>query len=289
MYWERVMELSHKEEKLALIKDQPNRFKVYRGFKIKSLPKAKNRRRVVIEPYENATSLGSQRKNAIDLGVPDDLLIAEGSNSKSRKTLRFQYDSLGPSTRFIAGFISFNREKLNDRVNVVRNFEAVEDSDFVVRNVILNGGNADGVWAVSEIDPTQKSDYSNYFAQKIGFRLNLSLRRTLELSSYGPHVFTLQSHIAGAGGRGTDNVHLIGDSRGHSHFLTSLGKVTGTGTHQLSLGQYWSSIGNGTTESLARAILDKRLDAGTRAWIKLGYLEFTTAGGKTYPPNSITE
>jgi hypothetical protein len=91
---------------------------------------------------------------------------------------------------------------------------------------------------------------------------------------FGPAPFRLQSHVAGPPAADATNAHLIGDARGNSHFFASLGKVTGTGAHQMALRRYWESLASGTDPDIARALLERRLDAATRVWLRSGLPSF---------------
>src|SRR5207249_3280109 len=91
---------------------------------------------------------------------------------------------------------------------------------------------------------------------------------------FGPAAFTVQSHVSAPVAGDASNVHLIGDARGNSHFLASLGKVTGPGAHQMALRQYWTAVSLGLDREIASALLDRRLDAATRVWLKSGLRSF---------------
>jgi hypothetical protein len=268
----------------------------------------------VVRPYDPAKPVpaGWAKANlpygrAIKLGTPDDFLIAEGANSATRKLAGIKNIDVGPNTRYIAGFLkgktitSLVQTGAGDRVvtgGVIRRTLNVLPSGRALRHIAINPENADGTWALPEVDGdldfkdpasiakyfgtplSEKDAIHRYYAQEIAPMIGVKPEDIKPGDfSFGPGPFVLQSHVSGPPGADASNVITIGDANGNSHFLTSLGNVTGTGTHQLSLRHYWDALAHGADPRTQHAILFRRLANGSRAWIQAGLKEFVQAGG----------
>jgi hypothetical protein len=213
---------------------------------------------------------------------------------------------VGPSTRYIAGFIRGKRITSRPAAGdgrvvtsgVIRRTLRVTDDGRALRHIAIDPENLDGTWALPEVDGRldfddpasieryfgqrleRKAAIHRYYAQEIAPMIGVRPEDLHETDfSFGPGPFILQSHVSGPPADDATNVQTIGDASGNSHFLTSLGNVTGTGTHQLSLRRFWQALAHGSNERLQRALLARRIEQGTRAWIKAGLREYDTAGG----------
>ncbi len=242
--------------------------------------------------------------NNVNLGTPDDMFVAEGAGSKTRALAGSQSLEVGPSAQYIAGYFHGETVKGHDAAgNVVqggsRSIEERGKNGDIIHAVAGSGEHLDGTWALPEVDPalnlkdpasikayfgrdmSAKEATLTYYKQQIAKVLEVPPERIPDNAfEMGPAAFTMQSHVSSPVAGDASNVHLIGDSRGNSHFLASLGKVTGTGTHQMAIKQYFQALEWGMNPDVAHALLERRLDAGTRAWLKSGLPSLT---GFKYP------
>ena len=240
----------------------------------------------------------------VHLGTPDDMFIAEGAGSKTRALAGAKSLDVGPSAQYIAGYFHGETLKSVDAEGRPvqggsRSIEERGKNGDIIHAVAGSGEHLDGTWALPEVDPalnlkdpasiekyfgepmSAKAATLKYYKQQIAKVLEVSPERIPDNAfEMGPAAFTVQSHVSSPVAEDAGNVHLIGDSRGNSHFLASLGKVTGTGTHQMAIKQYFQALDWGMNPDVAHALLERRLDAGTRAWLKSGLPSLT---GFKYP------
>ena len=234
----------------------------------------------------------------IDLGIPDDLLVADSAGSKGRGMSGAESVDVGPSAQYIAGYFEgAPLRTVDEDGNVLQGgsrFRTERDrSGQPLHTVAGTGEHTTGTWALPQVDPSLNFDdpasieayfgrpmpkpeaVLTYYRQQVSKVLGVDPSAIPEKGFvFGPAAFTLQSHVTGAPAADAQNVHYIGDSRGNSHFFASLGKVTGTGAHQMALRQYWQALSWGLDPDVARALLDRRLDAATRVWLKSGLPSF---------------
>lgn len=347
LYWQRLEELAAQEAVQAKAEHREPRLNLMRGYQVTDLPVEGDRRGVhvqqVVEQLQKVDASGAPVKGPdghpvtqpythgadvpegfkvvkgpsgvdINLGVPDDLLIAEGAGSKTRAMTGAKSVDVGPSAQYIAGY--FQGAPLRSEVtNPDGSQETLQGGSRIRIDTDRNGrplhqvagsaSNSNGTWALPEVDPTlnlkdpasiqkyfghpmsEKDATAEYYRQQVSRNIGVDASQIgaggFEL---GPAAFTLQSHVSTPVADDASNVHLIGDARGNSHFLASLGKVTGTGTHQMALRHYWESLQWGTDPEIASAILDRRLDAGTRTWLKAGLPQFTDPNSPVPTPET---
>jgi hypothetical protein len=335
VYWDRLHELARNEAEVAAREGREPRLKLLRGHAAVDLPVIGDRRGIVVQKvvqrlqkqdpgnprrpelgadgmpitrdYQEGDPIPAGWRVArvaegelVDLGVPDDLLIAEGVNSQSRDRAGVSWMEIGPSAQFMAAYLEGFRippaEGAPEGAGGIRariqNVPALGEGRSLQATAV-SAEHLTGAWGLPEIDPrldlkdpasieayfghpmSEKQAILAYWKQQIAPLLGVDPGAIPDDAFiFGPGPFLLQSHVAGRPADDATNVHLIGEARGNSHFFTSLGKVTGTGTHQLSLRQFWTAIATGFNERVARAMLDRRLDAGTLAWIKAGLPAF---------------
>jgi 2-polyprenyl-6-methoxyphenol hydroxylase-like FAD-dependent oxidoreductase len=231
----------------------------------------------------------------VPLGTPDDLFIAEGAGSKTRAMAGSQSVAVGPSADFIAGYFKGAPLKNQDGVQGgARQRDDIGRDGQLLHNVAGTGSQTDGTWALPEVDRTldfkDPKSIEAYFGRPMSEKeatlayYKQQVAKVLECSpsdipdnafELNPTKFTLQSHVSSPVAADASNVHLVGDARGNSHFLASLGKVTGTGTHQMAIRQYYQALAWGLNPDVAVALLERRLDAGTRVWLKSGLPSIT--------------
>ncbi|MBT8467951.1 MAG: NAD(P)/FAD-dependent oxidoreductase [Deltaproteobacteria bacterium] len=301
VYWARLKQLEKAERRKAAKEGRKPRLTIYRGYEVAALPKSKGKKRSV-------KIRNKKTGKTIKIKRPDDIFIAEGANSATRKMAGAEFVDVGPNTRFVAGWlegIHIGSTGGGQRGVARRGFR--EDNGVALRQIALSPANENGIWALPEVparlDFDSPASIKAYFGRSMSKEAAVEAFYVREIApllgvkpevlkgkfSFGPGPFVLQSHVAGPVAKDARNVHLIGDARGNSHFLTSLGKVTGTGTHQMSMRRYWTALSEGANQKLSRAILDRRLDAGTRAWLKLGLREFTTRGGVNLGSGAVNQ
>ena len=343
LIWARLAELATIEEAAAAREGRQPRLNLMRGYEVKSLPVDGNRRQVVVqEVIQVIQKLGADGKPVLDatgkpiqlpytegmvipdgystkptrgtdgvdinLGTPDDLLVADGAGSKARAMAGAESLDVGPSARYMAGYFTGAPLRSAPDVNgkVIQGGNRyridVDSQGNPIHTVAGTSSLNDGTWALPEIDSGLNLDNPRsieaYFGQPMSKKAAVlayykqQVARVLEVDPAAirddafvmePSPFVVQSHVSSGVAADASNVHLIGDARGNSHFFASLGKVTGTGTHQMALGQYWQALAWGLDPDVARALLDRRLDAGTRVWLKSGLPSFTDP---TKPPPS---
>lgn len=292
-----------------------SRLKIFRGWEVTELPVAEEgqvRRRVVMEratPDGEASTSASRR---MDLGVPDDILLADGANSKLVSKVGSGFTEVGPNTRFVAGLI--DRFALvsasNDTGVVRRETEIHKDSvqgDQVLRHIVMSqarGKDSRNIWALvevpSDLDFTDPESVERFFGEKLSAdeatkqyfvlkalplvnrgRLDGGLEPEDLLDGelpYGPRAFVVQSRIAGQPEADAENVRCIGDAKGSGHFLASLGASTGLGPDQLALRLFWDACarkGAGGDTVLEELTLDRRLFNNAWHWLNVGLGEFS--------------
>ena len=332
MYWNRLEQLAAADAVAATAEHRAARLHLMRGYEVTGLPVDGDRRGMTIQKVEQQLQkvtpdgkpeLGPDHKPIqlpytpggevpegfkvvrgtsgvdINLGTPDDLLIAEGAGSKTRAMAGSRQVDVGPSAEYIAGYYEGAplRSMPDADGNQLRGGSRIGmDTDRSGRPLHVVAGtaaNSDGTWALPEVDPSlnfkdpksienyfgrpmsAKDATAAYYREKVGNLLHVDPAQIgKDGFELGPAPFRLQSHVSGPVANDASNVHLIGDARGNSHFLASLGKVTGTGTHQMALRSYWQALQSGFDPLLASALLDRRLDDGTRVWVKSGLPKF---------------
>ncbi|MBA3452341.1 MAG: hypothetical protein H0T42_04510, partial [Deltaproteobacteria bacterium] len=234
----------------------------------------------------------------VNLGTPDDLLVADGAGSKGRRMVGAESLPVGPSADYIAGYFEGAPLRTQDADgNTLQGGSRFHvDTDAQgnpLHTAVGTGAHTDGTWALPQVDPSldfkDPVSIEAYFGRPMSAReatltyYKQQVAQVLEVDPalirddafvFGPAAFTVQSNVSSPVASDASNVHLIGDARGNSHFFASLGKVTGTGTHQMALRQYWQALAWGLNPDVARALLDRRLDAGTRVWLKSGLPSF---------------
>lgn len=240
-----------------------------------------------------------------DLGVPHKGFVSTGASATPvLEKLGVETQLVGPSTRYISGLAEGNLDE-HDRPPAggfqgesggVRRWVVVEE-DRALRPIALSPHVARAIWGLIEVDPrlnfgdpksieswfgrslTPKEAVTAYYTQKLSeLSRRYSAQEIAQALIWGPHLFTLQSRVSGPVAADAQNMTLLGDSRGNSHFLTSLGRVMG-GEMQIAIRRYVESIQSGTDDRVASALLDRRLDACIRAWLVAGLSEFTEPGG----------
>ncbi|MBK8010152.1 MAG: NAD(P)/FAD-dependent oxidoreductase [Deltaproteobacteria bacterium] len=290
------------------------RLEMLRGWQVTALPVAEEgeaRRRVVIEPSNASGEASAAGRERRDLGVPDDILLADGANSKLVSMVGSGFTDVGPNTRFVAGLIDrFALVVAGNGSGVVRRETEVHKvpghGDQVLRHIVMSqarGQDSRNVWALVEVpsdldfaDPASVQRFfgealseddatRQYFALKVLPLVNRERSdRGLEPEDllagalpYGPRAFVVQSRIAGQPNADAQNVHCIGDAKGSSHFLASLGASTGMGPDQLALRLYWDACarkGIGGDTALEELALERRLFNNVRHWLDVGLSEF---------------
>jgi hypothetical protein len=251
----------------------------------------------------------------MDLGVPNDLFIADGAGSRLRGMVGSESVDVGPSADFIAGYFHGAPLRSQGVQGGARIFEERGRDGRITHAVAGTASTGDATWALPEIDPTldlgDPASIERYFGQPMSQKeatltyYKQQIAKVLEISpddipndafELGPTPFTMQSHVSTPVADDAKNVHLIGDARGNSHFFASLGKGTGTGPHEMAILLYFQALRWGMNPVVARALLDHRLDAATRVWLKSGLPSLTgfahphEAGMKFKPdPDVATE
>jgi len=336
--WARLDQLAKKEaDKAASTPGYKPRLQLLKDHEIDETPVEGDKRRVVVKKtadmWVNAAT-GEQRAivkgaptpagfskrlvktgEAIDLGVPDLFLVAEGAGSSTRNMIGgFEWQEVGPNTRYIAGYvkgITLSSRPDPDtglgggKAGVVRRSlrtENIEGADgtktaVALRSIAISPENLKDIWALAEVDPRLDFDkpesikaffhkdmpkeeaVKSYYAQHIS---KLTGRGEDEIKNamfdYGPTPFVLQSHITGPAPDNAQNVQVIGDAKANSHFLTSFGAVGGSTNTPIALRQYYADLDNGLHPDIARATLAKRVDINAVAWVRNGLKEFTGVG-----------
>jgi serine phosphatase RsbU (regulator of sigma subunit) len=236
----------------------------------------------------------------INLGTPDDLFLAEGAGSRSRAKVGAAQADVGPEAHFIAGY--FEGAPVRGPGGEQGGGRTVLEHDSqgeLIATTAGTGSHTDGTWALPQVDSALKlndpKSIEAYFGKPMSAReatltyYKQQVAKVLQVDPsqipddgfvFGPAAFKLQSHVTGPVDGNSSNVHLLGDSRGNSHFFASLGKVTGTGAHQMAIRQYYQALSWGLDPTIASALLDRRLDAATRVWLKSGLQSFNDPARK---------
>ncbi|MBK8010446.1 MAG: FAD-binding protein [Deltaproteobacteria bacterium] len=291
-------------------KEGRERLRILRGWEVTELPVAEEgevRRRVIVERSTTGRDATVSEPERQDLGVPDDIILADGANSKLVSKVGTGFADVGPNTRFVAGLIDrLALMSAGEGKGVVR--RATEDYEsLILRHIVMSQASRDSskVWALvevpSDLDFTDEQSVRRFFGESLSeeeaTRQYFALK-TLPLINrgrsdggfepgdllnedlpYGPRMFVMQSRIAGQPDFDAQNVHCVGDAKGFSHFLASLGASTGLGPDQLALGLYWGACGRkraGRDTVLESMTLDRRLFNNVWHWQNVGLGEFSS-------------
>ncbi|MFG1948686.1 hypothetical protein [Nonomuraea sp. NPDC048826] len=251
-------------------------------------------------------------REAIDLGVPELFVIAEGFDCADAAKLGFEQrdvsvdhqDGRGPvvaQADFVAGLLEILIDgRLRRRIS--SQFDA-DGREYWVRQIAVGHENDPEVgWILVQVpdfksfDPIaeglvptgtdlQSAEYYGAYqhmlyefyieqaAEVLG--IDQSALRRVQMA-YGPKLFSLIERM-GEDALVASNGVVAGDSFGNGHFLTSGGAMTGMIGHSSRILRYWQARNLGITPEAAIRDLADSIRQDTNAWLEVSASEYSNA------------
>lgn len=267
------------------LKEQPN-VRVHSNMQISlSEPDEQGRYSVSVAPRKGGT--------AVALGTPDLVVVSEGANSATRKTLGIETAATSPQERIIGGVVGASS---GGRAALKYDDKKRDDgSTERILSMALGSAKNDKTWVLveapqselfdpgPELDPTspeyreaQQQLIEKHFRSEAALVMEQDVSdATLEGPMVGtrPTLFTLQQRMSSRATAGANLVGL-GDFVGNAHFIVGGGMATSAVSHVERLKDLVFDLEMGVDKGAAMSKYNQGALADTLAWGKRGIHEF---------------
>lgn len=282
------------------------------------IPCLDGRKRVRIEALQEFDFKGQfvrvrePNSEAIELGVPELFMIAQGFNSTDAKRLGFKQQDVEVDHEDGRGAVVAQADYLAGLVEVLiggrlrRRISSEFDQDgkeYWVRQIAVGHENDPEVgWVLVQVpdfktfdpiesgllpagtDPDSPEFFAsyqhliyNYYMEQAADILEISKQDLMKVQMiYGPTLFSLVERV-GADPQIAVNGVIAGDSFGNGHFMTSGGAMTGMIGHSARVLEYWQARDAGTSPSEAIRHLANSIREDTHAWLQVSAKEYSQA------------
>jgi len=213
---------------------------------------------------------------------PDLLIVAEGSNSKTRDALGIKPVPASPKRFQVAGLI----ETPDGRKSITRRYRYDKMGKMI--SITMGNSDAKGLWTIADVDPSQIESSDPIDKQR---KLEGEFRK---IASQNLHVpvesiesykvtgafgnsrlvpFEMQTQISPTAAAGT-NIVLLADSVGNFHWSAGGGATIGAVSHNERLKTYFTDLNRGVPKDVAIAKYSQGAIADSNAWGEISLFDF---------------